>query len=67
MATFDVDIPDDDIQDACRDMGGCCDYDYHNGVMIGEFKMNLDHYFFQKSLEQGELYREILRMAGYTE
>ena len=62
-----VEIDDWEIQDACMDMGGCCDSKYHDGVMLVEFKTNLDHYFFQNSLEHGELYREILSMAGYRE
>ena len=61
-----VEIDDWDIQDSCADMGGCCT-ETHGEVLVGEFKTSLDHYFFQNSLDQGELYREILRMAGYTE
>jgi hypothetical protein len=59
-----IEIDDWDISDACADNGGCCDSKYHDGAMLVDFKEKLDHYYFQNSLEQDELYREILAMAG---
>ncbi len=60
-----VDIDDYEVQDACADLGGCCD-GYHEDetwVALQRFLEDLDHYYFQQNLPKDNLYNEVVRMA----
>ena len=60
----DVRILDWELQDACRDSGGCCDHEDMSYKFFDDFEASLDHYFFRNNLEKGDLYNDIVELAN---